>query len=211
VTTVALSSDDRARLVYGGRRPAARIRALRGLLGEVSLLMLTALIAAPVILAAAGHEQPWLDLATRSPLARDLTGYAGLLVIAAQLSLATRNRLRRLTAGGRQRWVQLHKATGPLLLLVVVVHTGGRSGSNANALLWGGLCAMIALAQSGHVFKAWVRLRAVSLASPAAVSLDEVTNTESGWVHLAGYQLHVVLAIVVTLLLCAHVWSVYYF
>lgn len=211
MTTVALGSGEHARLVYGGRPPLGRVRARRGLLGEISLLLLTALFAVPVALAAAGHEQSWLALATRSPLARDLTGYAGLLVIVAQLSLAARNRLRRLTAGGRQRWLQLHKATGPLLLLVVVVHTGGRTGSNANALLWLGLCAMVALAQGGHVFKAWVRLRALSLATPVAVSLDEVTNSEKGWVHLAGYQLHVVLAIAVTLLLCVHVVSVYYF
>jgi hypothetical protein len=211
VTTVALASGGRARLVYDGRPPLSRVHALRGLLGEVSLLLLTAVLAAPAVLAAAGHEQSWLAVATRSPFARNVTGFAGLLMIAAQLSFTARGRMRRLTDAARQRWLQIHKVTGPLLLLVVVVHTGGRSGSNSNALLWLGMCAMLALAQGGHVFKAFVRLRALSLATPEAMSLDEVANTESGWVHVAGYQVHVVFAVVVTLLLCAHVFSVYYF
>jgi hypothetical protein len=96
-------------------------------------------------------------------------------------------------------------------LLVVAIHTGGRSGSNANALLWACLCAMLALAQCGHVFKAWVRLRALSVATPAATTLDEVSNTAGGWVHLAGYHTHVVLAVVLTLLIVLHVFCVYYF
>jgi hypothetical protein len=211
VTTVALGSSEGARLVYGGRPPLSRLRARRALLGEIGLLLLMATLTAPALLAAAGHEQVWLAGVTKSPLARDVTGFAGLAVIAAQVGLTARRRLRRLGAGVRERWLQLHKVTGPVLLLVVVVHTGGRSGSNANALLWAAICGMLALAQGGHVFKAYVRLRALSAATAAAQSLDEVTNTERGWVHLAGYQLHVVLAVVVTLLVCAHVFAVYYF
>lgn len=211
MTTVALASDDRARLVYHGRPPLSRVRALRGLLGEISLLLLIAVLAAPAVLAAAGHEQSWLAAMAKSALARNVSGFAGLALIAVQLSFTARRRMRRLSDGTRSRWLQLHKVTGPLLLLIVVVHTGGRSGSNSNALLWVGICAMLALAQGGHVFKAYVRLRALSLATPGAAALDRVTNTETGWVHVAGYQLHVVFAVVITLLLCAHVFSVYYF
>jgi hypothetical protein len=211
VTTVALGSGERARLVYGGPPPLDRLRARRALLGEIALLLLIATLVAPALLSAAGLEQAWLGVATRSPLVRDVTGFAGLAVIAAQLSLMARRRMRRLRPGVRERWLQLHKVTGPLLLLVVVVHTGGRTGSNANALLWAAMCTMMALAQGGHVFKAYVRLRAVPPATPEARSLDEVTNTERGWVHLGGYQLHVVLAVLVTLLVCAHVFSVYYY
>jgi hypothetical protein len=210
MTTVALRSDDHAPLVYEGPPPPSRLRARRGLLGEIGLLLLNAALAAPAVLAAAGHEQPWLALATQAPLARTVTGFAGIALIAAQLGFAIRRRLA-LAEATRQRWLQLHKVTGPLLLLTVVLHTGGRAGGNANALLWGGLCAMLALAQGGHVFKAYVRMRALSLANPAAVALDEVTNSPRGWVHLAGYQLHVVLALTVTLLLCVHVFSVYFF
>ncbi|HEV8629644.1 MAG TPA: hypothetical protein VGV61_04945 [Thermoanaerobaculia bacterium] len=211
MTTVALGSDDRARLVYHGLPPLSRVRARRLLFGELGLLLLTAVLVAPTVLGAAGHEQAWLLPATKSRLFRDITGFAGLAVIAAQLSLIARRRLRRLTAPARQRWLQVHKVTGPLLLLVVVVHTGGRTGSNSNALLWASMCTMLVLAQSGHVFKAYVRLRALSLATSAAMSLDEAANADDGWVHLAGYQLHVVLAVAVTLLLCAHVFSVYFF
>lgn len=212
MTTVALGSDDRARLVYHGPPPPlSRVRARRLLLAEIGSLLLTALLVLPTVLAAVGYEQSWLLAATRSRLARDVTGFAGVAVIFAQLALTARRRMRRLSARTRARWLQLHKVTGPLLLLVVVAHTGGRSGSHSNALLWAAMCAMLALAQGGHVFKAFVRLRALSLGTEAAESLDEVTNTERGWVHLAGYQLHVVLAVFVTLLLCAHVFSVYFY
>jgi hypothetical protein len=211
MTTVALGSRDSARLVFHGVPPLALVRARRRLLGEIALLLLIALLVVPTLLTATGHEQSWLMKATKERAFRDLTGFAGLGVIAAQLSLTIRRRLRRLTAPARRRWLQAHKVTGPVLLLVVLFHTGGRAGGNANALLWSCLCSMLLLAQSGHVFKAYVRLRALSLGTPGALSLDETANAGEGLVHRAGYQIHVVLAVAVTLLLCAHVFAVYFF
>jgi hypothetical protein len=212
MTTAALGAREEAPLIFTEPPRAARTRARRALLAELALLLLSLVLLTPTVLAAAGHPQPWLALATRSHLARELTGFAGLFVVALQVSLAAGKRLRRLGERGRRRWLALHKVTGPLLLLVVAVHTGGTSGSNANALLWASLCAMLALAQGGHVFKAWVHLRASAAnAAAGALELDQAANGESGWVHLAGYHTHVVLAVVVTLLVAVHVACVYYY
>jgi hypothetical protein len=211
VTTATLGSRRDARLVLEAPPPAGRGRARRTLLGEVGLLLVSLVFAAPAVLAAAGYEQAWLAVATRSHLAREITGFAGVFVVLAQISLTAGKRFSGLSARTRRWWLQVHRLTGPLLLLVVAIHTGGKSGGNANALLWASLCAMLALAQCGHVFKAYVRMRAQPPASPAALSLDEVANTETGWVHLAGYHTHVVLALVVTLLLGAHVFCVYFY
>lgn len=207
MSTVAVPSRPATEL-YGGALASGRDAARRVLRGEIGWLLFCVLLVAPTLLLATGTVPAWLSAATRTHLARELTGFAALAVVIAQLALSAGKRL--LRGAAIRRWLRLHRLGGPLLLLLVVIHTGSRAGHYANALLWSCLCLMLAMAQGGHVLKAWTRLRAEGGTANARV-LDGLVNAPDGWIHLAGYQAHVLLALLVTLLLAVHVICVYWF
>jgi nitrite reductase (NADH) large subunit len=89
-------------------------------------------------------DVPW-DLLWRDDFYKQLTGYSvlGLSVVALVMSL--RKRIRRFSAGQFAAWRSLHVIVGALALVGLIVHTGGRIGSNLNFLLLFSFAALIAL------------------------------------------------------------------
>jgi hypothetical protein len=148
-----------------------------------------------------------------SHLYRQLTGGLGMGLIVFQAALAGRRRLARAHPGLWRRWEGWHRHAGVPLLLVALAHTGGRSGHNLNRALLLCLVGMVLLTQASHVMKAHLWWRAHHAAAPRAADRrrDAAANTDDGWLHQAGLQTHVMLAVALAVLLLAHVWTVYYF
>jgi hypothetical protein len=140
------------------------------------------------------------------------TGCVGSALIAAQLLLPA---MRRWGGPARPRALsrlqEVHALNGAPLLLVVLAHTGGRSGRGASSWLLGALVGMLLVAQCGHVAKAVFWSRAQSDPTAADLHRNEIANTADGWVHQSGLQLHVGLAVLVLVLLVFHVLAFLYF
>jgi hypothetical protein len=193
-------------------------------MGEAMLLAVMLVTAAPLLASLATEpeaRQPvgvfasWLE----RPYFRLMSGYAALAVIVLQLLIAVRLRAR--LPGGLPAWKAVHKRSALLLLMLVVLHTGGRWGLNLNGWLVASLVAMILVAQAGHIAKAAIAERrdAVSACLGAssledaerAERLHELANGDRGSLHRAGLLLHVTLAAIVSTLVGFHVFGFYFF
>jgi hypothetical protein len=180
---------------------------------ELILLSLMVLAAWP-LLAPLASQALW-PLAALGPLGsvaearmgRLITGYVGLAMVLFQGALAVRSRVA-LLPGEVSRWRSVHRINGVPLLLVLVIHTGGRWGMNLNRTLLAVMVTMMFVTQIGHVAKAWARQVA---ATGQHEGLDESLNGEEGWIHLGGYRLHVFLALCGSVLLGFHMLAAWYF
>jgi hypothetical protein len=150
-----------------------------------------------------------LEAARAHRLRTDVTGFVMLAMIASQFALSAGKRLASARAARRWRWV--HRLTGLPLLAALVVHTAGSAGSNMNRALLMTIVGMCLVAQLGHVFKAHARATSLENPSTSAVAFDQALNGAEGRIHRAGFQLHVVLATAVALLVVLHVVVVYWY
>ncbi len=153
-----------------------------------------------------------LQLAAQDRTFRLATGFVGVGLVLFQLSLAAGARLARRRPQSLRAWRALHRLTALPLLLILALHTGGDPGINLNLALTVVLAGMMFLTQAGHVAKARAREQAAIAPGNLRTQRTHATlNSSAGVVHLAGFQLHVLLAVVATILLGAHVLAVYYF
>lgn len=182
--------------------------ALLGLMAAAMLPFALPLVAGPrgTGIAAA------LQQAAQDRTLRLATGFVGVGLVLFQVSLSAGARLAQRRPRSLRAWRALHRLTGLPMLLILALHTGGNPGVNLNLALTVVLAGMMFLTQAGHVAKARARERAASAPhNLRAQRTHAALNGSAGVVHLAGFQLHVLLAVVATILLGAHVLAVYYF
>jgi nitrite reductase (NADH) large subunit len=135
-------------------------------------------------------DVPW-DFVWRESVYKQLSGYSLLGLTMLALIMSLRKRMRAFTLGRFSYWRSLHVAVGALAPIALLVHTGGRVGSNLNLLLLSTFVALIALGS------------ATALVMTAE---HQVPRVRSRW-----YWLHLLLFWPVPVLLGVHVLKTYYF
>jgi hypothetical protein len=85
---------------------------------------------------------------------RELTGYAALTLILFELLLSLRKRTSLPLPVSFPRWRVAHMMTGVCLVLVIVVHTGGRWGVNLNGWLLSALILVTFVGLAGKLAEA---------------------------------------------------------
>jgi hypothetical protein len=165
-----------------------------------SLLLLGVLLAMPHLSSLMGYEllrpaaQP-LDRMLEVHRYREVTGYLGLAMTLAALVLA-RSKPGIRVPFSRQTFRSAHIVLGLVLLIVIVLHTGGTWGSNLNGSLLASLLLTIFVALIGKL------LENRRLESPGT----KVNDLRAVWLSV-----HLLLVAVTLVLLAFHVLSVYYF
>jgi nitrite reductase (NADH) large subunit len=135
------------------------------------------------------------DWLWREGFYKQLSGYSLLGMTALALIMSPRKRMTAFTAGRFSAWRSMHVVVGALALIALLVHTGGRVGSNLNRLL---LCAFVAL---------------IVLGSGAALVMaaEHRLGARAPRVRARWYWLHLLLFWPVPVLLGMHVFKTYYF
>jgi hypothetical protein len=151
---------------------------------------------------------PLLDawLGTRN--ARITTGLLASGIVLFQLSLSARRRLVLGRSIAVHSWRTAHQLAPFGLVVLVLLHTRGRSGVNLNRWLVSVFLIQALLVLGGHVMKAFVARYG---SRGALAKLNHSANTAEGLIHRAGVRLHVLFAVSFVVLLLVHVLSVYYF
>jgi hypothetical protein len=133
------------------------------------------LLALPLLASAAGREflrarVELVDDLVRNHRYRELTGYLALALVGFQLLLSARKRGALPLKGPYAGWRSAHLLVGVGLVLVIVAHTGGRSGANLNGLLLGAFLAVTFVGLAGKAAEAWLieRLTQIGRGRPAA-------------------------------------------
>jgi hypothetical protein len=165
-----------------------------------TLLAIAALLAVPHLSSLIGKEllrplaEP-LDRLLAIHRYREVTGYAGLGLVLVAMSVSVRPGRVRL-ALLRQQSRAVHITVGLLLLVAVLLHTGGTWGAHLNGLLLVGLQLAVFIALAGKWF--------------------ENRHLESGAGGIAGIRTiwlpaHLLAVALLLVFLVLHLFSVYYF
>lgn len=165
-----------------------------------TLLGLAVLLAVPHLSSLLGNEllipavKP-LDRLLAIHRYREVTGYLGLALVLAGLSVTLRPGRVRLPFM-RQKSRAVHIVVGLLLLLVVLLHTGGSWGANLNGFLLGSLQLAIFIALIGKLLEN-----------------RRIESREAGIGRLRAVWLpaHLMAVAALLVLLVFHIFSVYYF
>ena len=137
---------------------------------------------------------PW-DLLWREDFYKQLSGYSLLGMTALALIMSLRKRMTAFTAGRFSTWRSLHVVVGALALIALLVHTGGRVGSNLNLLLLGTFAALIVLGSG----------------TALVMAAEHRLGARAPRVRARWYWLHLLLFWPVPVLLGMHVLKTYYF
>lgn len=136
-------------------------------------------------------QLPW-EVLWRDGFYKQLSGYSLLAMTVLALAMSLRKRIRIFSAGRFVAWRSLHVVVGTLAFVALLIHTGGRVGSNLNLLL---LSAFAGLMVLGAV-------TALVMASEHRLG----AHARARW-----YWLHLLLFWPVPVLLGVHVLKSYYF
>ncbi|MET0534053.1 MAG: FAD-dependent oxidoreductase [Steroidobacter sp.] len=139
-------------------------------------------------------EVHW-DFLWREGFYKQLSGYSVLGMTALALSMSLRKRVSKLTAFKFSTWRSLHVVVGALVLIALVVHTGGRAGSNLNLLLLGTFTALIVIGSGAAL----------------VIAAEHKLGARAPLVRARWYWLHLLLFWPVPVLLGMHVLKTYYF
>jgi nitrite reductase (NADH) large subunit len=129
----------------GQKEPLAPEKAWRPLLGTTGVAALLAvLLLFPMSLNYASSVQStWsLDFLWRSSFWKQLTGYTTVAFTTLALLMSFRKRIKRISFGTFAYWRIVHVALAVIGLAALIAHTGGRLGSNLNAMLMGSFVAI---------------------------------------------------------------------
>jgi len=173
---------------------ASRSLVAASVLGLVAFLVL--LLANPIPLARSVIQPfPW-DILWRDGVARQLTGYAVVLLAVASLTLTVRKRVRRFSRGSYGFWRSTHAVLGVGALAMVGLHTGMQLGEHMNRAL---LLCFLGVAVLGS-------------ASGLSVALERRLHPYWGGRLRRGVTLgHLLTLSPFVVLLGFHVFKVYYF
>ncbi len=146
---------------------------------------------------------------TRSHFFRQVTGFValGLILLEVGYALVKRNKVH--VPGDRARWRVLHILVGAGLLPLIVVHTGGRWGSNLNGLLLTSLVGTVLVGVGGKLGEA-LKLRHAGRRQDRGERLDGSRNHRRPF-RATWLLAHTVFVSLLLALVAFHVWSVYYF
>lgn len=136
-------------------------------------------------------DVPW-DMLWRDSVYKQLSGYSVLGMTALTLTMSLRKRVSIFSAGRFATWRSLHVIVGALTLIALLVHTGGRIGSNLNLLLMSAFASLIVVGAATAIVM--------------AVEHRLEPRARRRW-----YWLHLLLFWPVPVLLGAHVLKTYYF
>jgi nitrite reductase (NADH) large subunit len=136
------------------------------------------------------------DVLWRESLWKQVSGFTllGLTVIAAVLSL--RKRWRRFSFGGFDHWRALHVSLGIAIVVGLLVHSGGRLGSQLNALLAASYTGLLAVG---------------ALAAVVIGREHQLQSANARRLRSAFLWTHILLFWPVPVLLGFHVFKTYYF
>jgi hypothetical protein len=131
----------------------------RRVLPHAILLGGALLLVAPLIASLLGADilsawAAWLGRSMERHRFREVTGYIGLTLILFELLLSLRKRTGLPIPGSFPGWRVVHMVTGAGLVLVIVIHTGGRWGVNLNGLLLAACIAAIFVGLGGKALEA---------------------------------------------------------
>jgi hypothetical protein len=87
---------------------------------------------------------------------REATGYLALSAVAFQLLLSARKRSTLVRKGSYAGWRAAHMLAGVGLILLIVVHTGGRWGVNLNGMLLSAFALVTVVGLTGKLAEAWM-------------------------------------------------------
>jgi nitrite reductase (NADH) large subunit len=134
---------------------------------------------------------PW-DVPWQDSFYKQFSGYSLLGMTVLTLTMSLRKRMKAFSAGRFSAWRSLHVSVGAMAVLALLVHTGGRVGSNLNFLL---LSTFVGLIAVGGV---------TALVMAAEHRLGARVRARSYWLHLLLFW-------PVPALLGVHVLKSYYF
>lgn len=208
-TVAALAARTGASTVCGSCRPllaelagaggqAAPVRGWKTLLGSSGTATLATLVLALFLLIPyAGTVQldwQW-DMLWRDNFWKQVSGFSVLGLTVLLLVMSLRKRIKRFTLGDFPLWRVAHVLLGAFTIAGLVVHTGGRMGSNLNFLLMSAfLVAIVVGAVAGSMIALEHRLGA------------GVTRLRSNWLWA-----HILIAWPIPVLLGFHVLKSYYY
>jgi nitrite reductase (NADH) large subunit len=182
----------------GGAGPAAPARGWKTLLGTGGIALPAALALALAVLIpyAATVQVPWQwDVLWRESFWKQVSGFTVLGLTVLLLALSLRKRIRRFTLGDFPIWRVVHAVLGALTLLALLVHTGGRLGSNLNFALIASFLGVVAL---GSV-------------AGGVVALEHRLGAAAAQLRRAWTWSHILLFWPIPMLLALHVFKTYYF
>lgn len=184
--------------LLGGVEKLLPVRGARMLviLGGLTAILVV-LIAMPWNLPDAASVQVRLRLSTlwRDPLLKQVSGYSLLGLSALTLLLSLRKRVARFRWADFASWRVAHTALGALTILALLLHTGGRLGSNLN----------LALAAS------FTGLIAAGGASSLLVAGEHRLGAAATTVRRSSVWAHILLFWPVPVLLSFHILQAYFF
>jgi nitrite reductase (NADH) large subunit len=134
---------------------------------------------------------PW-DVPWQDSFYKQFSGYSLLGMTVLTLTMSLRKRMKAFSAGRFSAWRSLHVSVGAMAVVALLVHTGGRVGSNLNFLL---LSTFVGLIAVGGV---------TALVMAAEHRLGARVRARSYWLHLLLFW-------PVPALLGVHVLKSYYF
>ena len=182
----------------GGASQPEPVRGWRVLLGASSLAVKSA-IALAIVLAvpyAATVQVPWQwDLLWRESLWKQASGFTvlGLATVLSVLSL--RKRIPRFTLGDFPLWRVAHAVLGALTVAALLIHTGGRLGSNLNFML---MAAFLGVVTVGGV-------------AGGVIALEHRFGGAAARARRSWVWTHILVAWPIPILLGFHVFKTYYF
>jgi nitrite reductase (NADH) large subunit len=182
----------------GNAGPAAPVRAWKWLLGTSSFALKTAAVIAIALLipyAQTVQVQWQWDLLWRESFWKQVSGFTVLGFSAALLAMSLRKRVPRIKLGDFSLWRVAHAVLGALTLVGLIVHTGGRLGSNLNLMLMGAFLGVVVLgAIAGGV-----------------IALEHRLGAEGARLRRTWLWSHILIAWPIPVLLGFHVLKTYYF
>jgi nitrite reductase (NADH) large subunit len=182
----------------GGAGQAQPVRGWRTLLAASSLAVKAA-VALAIVLAvpyAATVQVPWQwDLLWRENYWKQVSGFTVLGLAAVVSVLSLRKRVARFTLGDFPLWRVAHAVLGALTVAALLVHTGGRLGSNLNFLL---MSAFLGVVTVGGVVG-------------GVIALEHRFGGAAARARRSWVWAHILVAWPLPILLGFHVFKTYYF
>jgi nitrite reductase (NADH) large subunit len=182
----------------GAAGPAEPVRGWKALLGAggIALPVAAALAAVIAVPYAATVQVPWQwDVLWRESFWKQASGFTVLALAVALSALSLRKRIRRFTLGDFPVWRVAHAVLGAATLAGLLVHTGGRLGSNLNFML---MAAFLGAVTVGGV-------------AGGVIALEHRLGGAAARLRRSSLWTHILFAWPIPVLLGFHVFKTYYF
>ncbi len=213
-TVESLAAETRATTVCGSCRPLVaqlanvdeKVEAVPGwrpllIASILAAITLALLMAIPDLTVNSSVESAWhaMEALWRNTFWKQVSGFTLLGLSSIALLLSLRKRLKKFSFGHFGNWRVFHAAVGGFTLAALLIHTGGRMGSNLNFMLMTVFLMLNALGAVAGVI--------VAIEGRSKGTIAFRARQFRPWLVWA----HVLLFWPLPMLIAAHVVSVYYF